>query len=380
MKLLHTADLHLGRLFHGRDLIEDHAAVLDQIADAVCKHRPDVLIIAGDIYDRAAPPASAVSQFNAFIRRIFSETTTAIVMIAGNHDSGDRIGSMAALADSRRALVRGPLMSEEPPLILNDDHGPVAFSGLPFGNEFAARECFADTTIATPADVLGAQIAAARRYVPESARWVVVAHAFVTGADPSESERKLVVGGVETAPADLFDRANYVALGHLHRPQIVGSGHIRYSGSPIAFGFDEADTPKSMVLVDLKSDGTVETTLLPFQPVHRLRILRGALADLLAHSESSADFVKVILTDATRQIDPMSRIREIYENAVVLGYARDEIKLETKSASLAQTAMADPLHVIGEFLARVEPDGQTVEDQRLIKSGLAALAHRESTS
>lgn len=380
MKLLHTADLHLGRLFHGRDLLDDHAVVLDQIADAVNEHRPDVLIIAGDIYDRAAPPASAVSQFNGFIRRIFNETTTAIVMIAGNHDSGDRIGSMAAMADSRRAMVRGPLMSDEPPLILNDDHGPVAFSGLPFGNEFAARECFADTTIATPADVLGAQIAAARRHVPESARWVVVAHAFVTGADPSESERKLVVGGVETAPADLFAGAHYVALGHLHRPQIVGTGHIRYSGSPLAFGFDEADTPKSMVLVDLQSDGTVETKLLPFRPVHRLRILRGALADLLAQSESSTDFVKVVLTDATRQIDPMSRIREIYENAVVLGYARDENRLETKSASRTQTAMADPLHVIGEFLATVEPDGLSAEDQRLIKAALTALAHRESTS
>ncbi|WP_338112435.1 exonuclease subunit SbcD [Rhizobium gallicum] len=144
MRLLHTADLHLGRQFHGMSLEDDHAAILDQILQAINTHRPDVFIIAGDIFDRASPPATSVRQFNAFLGRVARETEAAVVMIAGNHDSGDRIGAMSVLTDVRRALIRGPLLADETPLILHDAAGPVAISALPYGYEFAARDCFGD--------------------------------------------------------------------------------------------------------------------------------------------------------------------------------------------------------------------------------------------
>jgi len=142
MRILHTSDWHLGRQFHGQSLEDDHAVILEQVFAALIENVPDVLIIAGDIFDRASPPASAVRQFNDFIKRVASETNAAIVMIAGNHDSGDRIDSMAIMTDPNRALIRGPLIADEQPLILEDEHGSVAFSALPFGYEFAARECF----------------------------------------------------------------------------------------------------------------------------------------------------------------------------------------------------------------------------------------------
>ena len=123
MRILHTADLHLGRQFHGISLELDHAAVLDQMVNALIEHQADVFIIAGDIFDRASPPATAVRQFNEFIKRVANETNAAVVMIAGNHDSGDRIGAMSVMTDDRRALIRGPLSEEEHPLILEDDSG-----------------------------------------------------------------------------------------------------------------------------------------------------------------------------------------------------------------------------------------------------------------
>src|SRR3954454_25097934 len=231
MKILHVADLHLGRLFNGWSLEDDHAAILAQILQAMAEHQTDVLIIAGDIFDRAAPPASAVRQFNDFMRRVALDTTAAVVMIAGNHDSGDRIGSMAILTDAKRALIRGPLAADEYRLMLADQYGRVAFSALPFGYEFAARECFQGKPVATLQDVMTAQVAAAHRYVPPGARWVITAHAFVAGCATSENERPARAGGVDQVEPLTFQGAHYVALGHLHRPQQVGRPFVRYSGS-----------------------------------------------------------------------------------------------------------------------------------------------------
>ncbi len=379
MKFLHTSDWHLGRQFHGQSLEADHAVILEQVFQALIDHVPDALIIAGDIFDRASPPASAVRQFNNFIKRVASETAAAVVMIAGNHDSGDRIESMSVMTNQRRALIRGPLSADEKPLILADDAGPVAFSALPFGYEFAARECFGDTGINSPEDVIRAQIEAARVHVPDGARWVVVAHAFVTGASSSESERPLGrIGGIETVPTDAFDGAHYVALGHLHRPQTAGVDYIRYSGSPLAFGFDESETPKSMTLVDLGADGAVTTQSLPFTPLRAVRTLRGRLADLIAAKTPSDEFVKVVLTDPGSLIDPMKQIRQIYPNAGPLTYERNETPYETKSATVVQSALSSPVHVISEFLAHVRGESQSAEEAALIETSLSELAKQEA--
>lgn len=382
MKILHTADWHLGRQFNGQSLEADQAVILEQVLEAVRIHKPDVLIIAGDIYDRASPPTEAVRQFNGFIGKIASKSRTAIVIIAGNHDSGDRIASFATLADSSRVLVRGPLSADERPLILEDSHGPVAFSALPFGNEFSARECFDDSKITCPADVLAAQIKAARAHIPEHARWVITAHAFVANASPSESERRLVVGGIETVPASMFDGAHYVALGHLHRPQNAGGSHIRYSGSPLAFGFDEFETEKSMALVNLGANGSVSTELLPFRPARSVRVLKGRFADLLAAAAvtPSDDFYKIVLTNEGALIDPMGRIRESYPNALVLTYERDEEGVKTTARGATQSSLDNPTEVVGEFFAHAREKTASAEEMTLINEALNQLTAVEVRS
>ncbi|RUP10521.1 exonuclease SbcCD subunit D [Hyphomicrobium sp.] len=370
MRILHTADLHLGRQFNGIPLDEDHQAILDQIVHAAVDLRADVLIIAGDIFDRAAPPAAAVRQFNAFLSRIAAETSAAVALIAGNHDSGDRIASMSIMTDARRALIRGVVSADEKPLLLTDAHGIVAFSGLPFSYEFAARECFADETMQTPEDVIAAQIASARRNVPEGARWVIVAHAFVAGADGSDSERPLArVGGVETVRPDVFEGAHYVALGHLHRPQFVGVPHLRYSGSPLAFGFDEADAAKSMSLVEIDATGKTTIENIPFKPLRGVRILTGKHAELLL-AEPSEDFVKVVLTDETPVIDAMKRLRAMFPNACDLTYQREERAPEIKSLARSGTKVADPIGVIGDFLNFIRNEPMTDSELAIVAPAL----------
>ncbi len=377
MKLLHTSDLHLGRQFNGISLEEDHAAVLDQIVEAVKANGVDALIIAGDVFDRASPPQSAVRQFNRFLQRIKTETEAAVAMIAGNHDSGDRIDLSAIVADRSRWLIRGAISAEEVPLLLSDQHGPVAISALPFGYEYAARECFESEAIDTPEDVLVAQVAAARAQIPEGARWIIVAHAFVTGGSVSESERSLTrVGGIETVRTSVFDGAHYVALGHLHRPQSVGGQHVRYSGSPLAFGFDEADSEKSMSLIVMDADGQASVEVQPFKPVRRARVLRGKHAELLL-SDPSSDFIKAELTDDAPVIDGMKRLRDVFPNACELIYARDERPLGIKSVNGPSVEAAEPGDVVRNFLTEVGLEDLSEDDQGVVDASLTRLRQRE---
>ena len=352
MRILHTADWHLGKTFRKVSLMDDQRHVLDQIFDAVVEHDIQVLIVAGDIYDKQAPSEAAVALFCRFIERVYVETDAAIVIIAGNHDSGQRLAGPAKLYDRNRILIRGALERDEHPIVLDDDHGAVAFSALPYGEIFAARRTFEDEAIKSPEDVLKREVDAARALKPEGARWVIVAHAFVTGGLPSETERTLSVGTVETVSSSLFDGADYVALGHLHRPQTAGKGSIRYSGSPLAFGFDEADTTKTMTLFDLAADGSLEDFReIAFEPLRKVREVKGLMADLVAEAENapSEDYISAILLDEGAVVEPAAQLRPYYPN--ILQTLREKKReLVHASAGRAHSKLDDPMGVISEFV------------------------------
>lgn len=358
MKILHTADWHLGKTFRKVSLLEDQRHVLDQVFDAIIKNDIQVLIVAGDIYDKPAPSEASVALFCSFIERVYEKTDAAIVIIAGNHDSGQRLAGPTKLYDRNRILIRGTLELEEKPLVLNDDHGPVAFSALPYGEIFAARRAFGDETIRSPEDVLRQEVDAARNLKPENTRWVVVAHAFVTGGLPSESERTLSVGTVETVSSSLFDGADYVALGHLHRSQTAGRDTIRYSGSPLAFGFDEADTTKTMTLFDLGADGSLQDFQeIAFEPLRKVREVKGLMADLVTEAEKapSDDYISAVLLDEGAVVEPAAQLRPYYPN--ILQTLREKKReLVHASAGRAHSKLDDPMGVIEEFVEFVRGD------------------------
>lgn len=378
MRILHTSDWHLGRQFHGLSLDEDHDHILVQILAVIDDERPDVVIIAGDVFDRANPPQSAITRLSQFLTTVRAASDAAIVIIAGNHDSAAQIGAMGVLADGGAAIVRGPLDEDERPLVVSDAHGPVAISALPFAFEYAARLCFDDDGIGCPADVIRAQLASARKHVAEGMRWVVVAHAFVDGAATSESERPLtrMVGGIETVSAAAFEGAHYVALGHLHRPQPVGLDHIRYSGAPLAFGFDEEGQQKSVSLINLAADGTVTVTEVPLRPLRQVRTIRGKLLELLAAAEVSNDIVRVVLTDDTPQIDPMKRIRAVYPNAVQLAYERNERPVELRLEE-QRAAIDDPQTLSSAFLEFIRGEPLSDAEGQIVASALQSFATME---
>ncbi|MEU6645769.1 exonuclease SbcCD subunit D [Saccharomonospora sp. NPDC046836] len=320
MRLLHTSDWHVGRTFHDADLLAEQEAVLDHLADLVVKEAVDVVLVAGDVYDRAVPSAEAVRVATAAMGRL-REAGAQLVITPGNHDSAARLGAFADFASAGGLHLRTTIASLHEPVLIDDEHGPVALYGIPYLEPEPARVALG---VPGARGHTGVLTEAMRRIRDDLAgrsrgtRSVVLAHAFVTGGVGCDSERTISVGGVEQVPGSVFDGVDYVALGHLHGAQTLAE-HLRYSGSPLAYSFSEASQRKSVWLVDLDAHGLagVERRELPVP--RRLATMTGVLADLLEAPEYTAltdCFVSATLTDRVRPLEAMRKLRERFPHAV----------------------------------------------------------------
>lgn len=319
LRFLHTADWHLGRLFHARSLLEDQAHVLDQFVALVRDVRPDAVLIAGDVYDRAVPPPEAVALLDDVLARIVVDAGVPVVMIAGNHDSAHRLGFGARLMSAQGLHVAGRTGPQASCVTLRDAHGEVRIYALPYAEPAAVRDALGVDVPGHEA-ALAAQLDAIRATHPAGVRAVAVAHAFVVGGAVSESERPLSVGGSGAVAADVFHGFDFVALGHLHRPQTIGE-RVHYAGSLLKYSLSEADHVKTVSLIDVDADGHVQIESVPLQPLRDLRILTGELAALLADGATDArrdDYVYAMLTDTGALLDPMARLRRVYPNALAM--------------------------------------------------------------
>ncbi|TDN45590.1 exonuclease SbcCD subunit D [Azoarcus indigens] len=387
MRFLHTADWHLGRVYHGMPLLEDQAHVLRDFVRLAAELKPDAILIAGDVYDRSVPPADAVKLLDEVLAELVLGLGLRVAMIAGNHDGPDRLAFGSGLLARAGLTVRGPVEAGAEPLLFDDAHGKVAVHLLPYGEPALVRaalplapaiavkaaaqgtqpkgrpamgqpamgqpvmsqgelfpsaeaapdlanqanpvdpaESSAPSEAAAPriADhhsALAAQVAAARARQPAGARSVAVAHAFVIGGSEAESERPLTVGGSGSVGAELFDGFDYAALGHLHRPQQIGSPRIQYSGSLLKYSFAEADHAKSVSLVTLGAPGELQVERIALAPRRDLRILEGRLDELLAAAASDParqDYVLARLSDDGALLDAMGKLRTAYPNALAI--------------------------------------------------------------
>src|SRR5918992_1647454 len=245
MRLLHTSDWHIGRSLHGADLLREQEEVLSGLVDVVVAESVDVVVVAGDVYDRAVPSADATGVLDRVIGRLL-RAGAAVVLTPGNHDSARRLGTFSGLLSAAGLHVRATTAGLDEPVLLRDEHGEVAVYGLPYLEPEIARHELGgggrgNSTARTHEAVLTEAMDRVRRdlFLRPDTRAVVLAHAFVGGGVPSDSERDICVGGVDLVPAPVFDGVDYVALGHLHRPQTI-TPRLRYSGSPLAYSFGEA--------------------------------------------------------------------------------------------------------------------------------------------
>src|SRR4051794_40292379 len=312
MRLLHTSDWHIGRSLHGTDLLAEQEAALSGLAGGAGAQSVDVLLVAGDVYDRAVPSADATGVLDRVLMRL-RDAGAAVVLTPGNHDSARRLGFAAGLMARSGVHVRAVTPALDEPVVFSDEHGEVAVSGLPYLEPEVARHELGLPEVRSHEAVLAAAMERVRAdlFLRPGARSVVLAHAFVGGGVASESERDICVGGVDLVPASVFDGVDYVALGHLHRPQTL-SPRMRYSGSPLAYSFGEAGQQKQAWLVDLDAGGLADVRAVPLPVPRPLTVLRGELADLLAdpaHTTVEEHFLSVQLTDPVRPTDPMRQLQ-----------------------------------------------------------------------
>jgi DNA repair protein SbcD/Mre11 len=321
VRFLHTSDWHIGRTFHGADLLAEQEAVLGHLADLVAGEAIDAVLVAGDIYDRAVPSAEAVRVATAAVARIRAAGAQ-LVVTPGNHDSAPRLGAFAEFAAAGGLHLRTTVGGLAEPVLLDDGHGPVVVYGIPYLEPEPARHALGVPEARGHTGVLTEAMRRIRADLGTrpGTRSVVLAHAFVTGGEPTESERTIAVGGVEQVPGSVFDGVDYVALGHLHGPQTLAE-HLRYSGSPLAYSFSEARQHKSVWLVELDASGLAEVRRHELPVPRPLATLRGRLEDLLAepaHDEFLEHFLSVTVTDPVRPVDAMRRLRERFRHAVHL--------------------------------------------------------------
>ena len=327
MRILHTSDWHIGRTFHGVDLLADQECALSAIADIVAECNIDVVVVPGDIYDRAIPSADAILVCNKGFEAIRAAGAV-IVATSGNHDSPARLGAASMFASAGGLHLLTKVGQVDRPVVIDDEHGPVAFYGIPYLEPETTRAELGIPAARSHADVLDAAMTriAADRAQRGGVRAVVLAHAFVVGGEATGSERSISVGGVETVSASAFDGVDYVALGHLHSPQVL-SDRVRYSGSPVAYSFGERTHRKAVWIADFDADGlhSVERRDLPV--VRGMSQLVGTVDELLEDPEWDAvvdHYVSAVLTDDVRPIDAMRRLQERFPYAVHVEWQRPD--------------------------------------------------------
>ncbi|WP_431964606.1 exonuclease SbcCD subunit D [Actinacidiphila sp. bgisy160] len=376
MRLLHTSDWHLGRSFHRVGLLDAQAAFIDHLVATVRAERVDAVLVAGDVYDRALPSLPAVELFDDALHRL-AALGVPTVMISGNHDSARRLGVASGLIDRAGIHLRTDPAGCATPVVLADGHGPVALYGLPYLEPALVREEFT-LDRAGHAEVLNAAMTRVRADLaarPAGTRSVVLAHAFVAGGAPSDSERDITAGGVAAVPAGVFDGVDYVALGHLHGSQTI-SDRVRYSGSPLAYSFSEADHRKSMWLVDLGPDGSVAAERVDCPVPRPLARLRGRLEELLedpAHERHENSWVEATLTDPHRPHEPMARLRKRFPHALALAFEPERVDAGPHASYAQRLRGRSDRQIAEDFVAHVRGAGPDAAERGVLRDAFDAV-------
>ena len=374
MRVLHTSDWHLGRSFHQVGLLDAQAAFVDHLLATVEEERVDLVVVSGDIYDRALPPVDAVELADETFARL-AASRAQVVVTSGNHDSHVRLGFNARLADAAGVHLRTRHQDVGTPVLLEDEHGPVAVYGLPYLEPDAVRgpwQLSARSHEAALAEAMR-RVRADLDGRPD-ARAVVMAHAVVAG-DPeaapamaSDSERDISVGGVQLAPASLFAGIDYTALGHLHGRQTL-SETLRYSGSPLAYSFSEGRHTKGSWLVELGPVGVERADFVPAPVPRQLRSIRGRLEDLLRDpvlADAEDAWVQATITDARRPLHAMERLRSRFPHALLLAF-EPEGAPRARGPALPRVDGRSDLDVALGFVAEVRELEATTEETLLLQ-------------
>ena len=367
MRIVHTADWHLGKKVNEFSMMEDQRDILNKILGICEQQHADVLIVAGDVYDKAVPSEEAVGLLDDFLANA-AQRNLKVVLTSGNHDSNQRI------AYGSRLLARGGIFLSSVyegtimALTCEDEYGPLCFYLCPFLKPANVRRYHEDKDIKTYTDMM--EVLIEDMNVNRDIRNVLVAHQFVTGAFRSDSE-EINVGGLDNVDASVFEAFDYVALGHIHRPQEMLKKEIRYAGSILKYSFSEADYDKSVTLIDLKEKGNVEISQIPLVPLHDMKRIRGTYDEITNKSyyENTSlvdDYVEITLTDEEEVYDALGKLRSIYHGLMKVGFDNERTR-ESNQTLMEASEEKSPLELFENLYEKQFNTSMNEEEVQFLK-------------
>nr|MBQ8244293.1 exonuclease SbcCD subunit D [Oscillospiraceae bacterium] len=349
MKLIHLSDLHIGKRVNEVSMITEQAYILNQITDIIDAEQPQCVLICGDVYDKTVPSAEAVALLDDFLCRLARRRLT-VLIISGNHDSPERLAFGGRLMAETGIHISPVYSGTVTPVTLADAHGEVHFWLLPFVKPAHVKRFYPEESIESYTDAL--RIAIGKMEIDSNQRNVLLTHQFVTGSATCDSEERSV-GGSDNVDAAVFAGFDYVALGHIHGPQNIGSERIRYCGTPLKYSFSEAHHKKSVCVIELEEKGTFQLRTVPLIPCHDLREIRGSYEEVTAkpfyENTPVEDYLHITLTDEEDVPEAMARLRVIYPNLMKLSYDNTRTRSSAVIDSAADVQHKSPLQLFGEL-------------------------------
>ncbi len=381
LRFFHTADWHLGKLVQGIYMTDGQRYVLDQFIEAIREEKPDAVVIAGDLYDRAVPPTEAVTLLDEVLEKITMELGIPVLAIGGNHDSPGRLHFGSGLMRANGYHITGQMTRDIEPVVLTDDFGEVHFYLVPFADPSVVKHLHDDETIMNHNDAMKKVTSTIREQMVEGVRHVFVGHAFVTPhgeseANTSDSERPLAIGGAEYVSAHLFEGFHYTALGHLHQAHYVLNETVRFAGSPMKYSISEENHNKGFLIIELDARGQVSVEKRELKAKHDMRTVVGTMEDILLHPVSE-DYIFVKLLDETPVLFPMEQVRSIYPNAMHV-----ERKVFMSNANVAdeqrmEHGKHDDFALFKAFYEQMKGEVADEETETLFAEVLHEVMHKE---
>lgn len=368
MKFVHLSDLHIGKRFGEASLIEDQEYILNNIIKIIDEEKPNAVIIAGDVYDKAVPSAEAVQLFDVFLCNL-SERKLQVFVISGNHDSPERIAFGSRLMNKSGIYMSPVYDGTITPVEIEDEYGKVLIHMLPFVKPAHVRNVFPDAEIQGYTEALRCVIN--NMNIDSNCRNILITHQFVTGAETSGSE-ELSVGGSDNVDVSVFDAFDYVALGHIHRAQRVGRETVRYSGTPLKYSFAECNHKKSVTVVEMGSKGEVVIRLVELVPKRYVREIKGLYSEITRrdfYAETSCDdYLHVILTDEEDIPEALGKLRVIYPNIRSLDYDNKRTRGSGIVEDACEVANKSPLDIFAEFYEKRNSQPMSEVQTKFVKS------------
>ena len=373
MRFIHLSDLHIGKSVNGFSMLEEQRHAFNQILGYIESKKAEAVIIAGDVYDRAVPGVEAVKLFDFLLTELDKLNVTTLI-VAGNHDSPERLNFARQLLSLRGIHIYGEFDGTLHSVTLQDEYGDVCFWLMPFIKPASVDGFFPEMEINSYDDAASVVLNAAEKDL--NIRNVLISHQFYTppGVPLIRCESEInLIGGLDAIDAGILKGFDYVALGHLHRSQKTGSETIRYAGSPVKYSFSEWRYEKSALLIDLREKGDITIEALPLKPMHDMREIKGKLDELInsdnVDQTNREDYLHVILTDEDELIDPMGKIRSVYPNVMSLDFenARTSIDLATITSEPDASVALSAFDLFSQFFLETQGSVMSEEQANIVK-------------